>query len=104
MAFAMRRDNEFEHWLQPFTGAVMLPGYRRQLRKTTRLWFELYWQLLALGFTEQQLADHALEWRWVSKLPDDLALDQAVMDLAREWGIEVRDEFDPFTEANHPRH
>lgn len=104
MAFALKRDNEFERWLRPFTGAVLLPGYRRELIERTRLFFDLYWQLLALGFTEQQIADHAVEWRWPSQLPEEIALDQAVLDLARERDLKVSERFDVYPESRHPRH
>jgi len=102
MTFALR-ENELERWLKPFTGAVMLPGYRRELIERTRLFFDLYWQLLELGFTEQQIADHALEWRWPSQLPSEIALDQAVFDLAKEWNIGASDTFGVYSEAKHPR-
>ena len=95
MAFALKRDLQFEHWLKPFTGSVMLPGYRRELCKRSRLFFELYWQLLDLGFTEQQIADHAVEWRWPSQLPSEIALDQAVFDLAKQEGLQVGERFAP---------
>ncbi len=95
MAFALKRDRQFEHWLKPFTASVMLPGYRRALIERSRLFFELYWQLLDLGFTEQQIADHALEWRWPSQLPSEIALDQAVFDLAKQEDLQVGKRFVP---------
>lgn len=103
MAFALKRDNEFERWLRPFTGLLMLPGYRRELVERTRLFYDLYWQLLALGFTEQQIADHAVEWRWPSQIPGEVALDLAVFDLAKQWNLEVSERFDVYPALRHPR-
>jgi len=53
----------------------------------SRLFFDLYWQLLELGYTEQQIADHAVLWGHRSQLPGEITLMQAVFDLAEHKQI-----------------
>ena len=93
--FGLKRDREIERWLQPFAARVRLPGYKLVTFESTGLFFHLYWKLEQLGYSEQQIADHAVTWSHWSQLPPALALVQAVFDLAEHNGIEASEPFVP---------
>lgn len=95
MTFAPSTEHETERWLEPFTARVRMPGYRRQLFESTRLFFDLYWQLLELGYSEQQIADHAVMWGARSQLPRELVIAQAVFDLAEHNSLSLSPAFGP---------
>lgn len=99
MAYALKKDREIEYWMKPFIGRVRMSGYKSRLFENTRLFFDLYWQLLNLGCTEQQIADHAVMWGARSQLPGEIALAQAVFDLAERQGLECSEMFIPFVDA-----
>ena len=88
--------------MRPFTAPVRMPGYRRCLHTNTRLFFDLYWQLLELAYTEQQIADHAVLWGHRSRLPGEIALAQAVFDLAAHRQLARSGEFVPCIAAPEP--
>ena len=91
--------------MRPFTGVVMLPGCKREMWTETRLFFDLYWQLLWLGYTEDQLADHVIRKRWETKppMPEAIAFVKAVYDLADHKNLMPSSAFFPHTKGNHPR-
>lgn len=93
--FGLKRDREIERWLRPFAARVRMPGYKLVTLESTRLFFHLYWNLEQLGYTEQQIADHAVTWAYRSQIPRELALVQAVFDLAEHNGIEASEPFVP---------
>ena len=95
----LKHEKEIERWLKPFAARVRMPGYKLQMFQSTKLFFHLYWKLENLGFTEQQIADHAVTWGCQSQLPRELALVQAVFDLADHHGIVAMEPFVPFLEA-----
>lgn len=97
--FGLQLDREIERWMRPFAARVRMPGYRLETFESTKLFFHLYWKLEKLGFTEQQIADHAVTWGHRSQLPREIALVQAVFDLAEHHGLEVGEPFIPFLEA-----
>ena len=86
---------DLEESLRPYTGALVLPGQRLRLKTSSRLLFDLYWQLLAIGYTCEQVAGHALAKRWESRPPlqEDLAFALAVFDLARHKNLVPSDCF-----------
>lgn len=99
MRFGLKRDREIERWLKPFTARVRMPGYQLVTFESTRLFFHLFWKLEMLGYTEQQIADHAVTWGHRSQLRRELALVQAVFDLAEHNELEVTEPFVPFLAA-----
>lgn len=99
MSFGLWKELEVEKWLRPFAARVRMPGYQSQTFKSSRLFFHLYWRLKMLGFTEQEIADHAVAWCFHSKLPKEIALTQAVFELAAHNEIEANEPFMPFTDA-----
>ena len=93
MAFGLKTEKQFEEWLRPFAAPVRFPGYKRGMFKSTKLFFELYWQLLAMGYSEQQIADHAVGFWRISPLPPELALEYAVFHLANHQELECPERF-----------
>ena len=89
------RESEIEYWLRPFTGRVTMPGYRHVLHTDTRLCFDLYWQLLELGYTEAQLADDVVFRRWGKGIPVpvEVAFTKTVYGLARHQGLMPSERF-----------
>jgi hypothetical protein len=64
-----------------------MPDYSQQLYTDTRMFWHCYWKLLNHGFSEGQLSDYALQWRWYYNQPYELAMSQSVMHLAREHNL-----------------
>lgn len=91
--------------MQPFTGMVMVPGNRRELRTETRLFFDLYWQLLRLGYTEDQLAEYVIRKRWetMPPMPEGIAFVKAIYRLAEHKELSPSKVFTPLFGKLHPR-
>jgi hypothetical protein len=89
MAQWFQKESELEYWMQPYTGMVMMPGYKRVLHTDTRLFFELYHQLLAMGYQETQLADDVVFRRWGKgdAIPVEIAFAKTVFGLARHKNL-----------------
>jgi hypothetical protein len=105
MARLFQKESEVEYWMQPYTGLLMLPGYRRELHTNTRLFWDYYWQLLWLGYQETQLADYVIRRRWERRppVPVEIAFAKAVYYLADRRGLKPSRAFNYFPEGNHPR-
>ncbi len=105
MARWFSKESEIEYWMRPYTGLVMMPGYERVLHNNTRLFFDFYWQLLLMGYSETQLADYVVRRRWGTKppAPHDLAFVKAVYHLARHKQLRPSRAFNYFPDGNHPR-
>jgi len=91
----LQKEKDIERWLEPFTFRARLPGYKVVRFESTKLFFHLYWKLLLLGFTEQQIADHAVTWGHRSQLPRETALVLAVFDLADHHELKACGDFIP---------
>ena len=88
MAFLFDEENTLEWWLEPCSSWLTGYGYKDQKHTNTRVFWNTYWQLLDLGFTEQQIVDHTIAWRYyLNGVSFDLAMTAAVQDLAKEWGL-----------------
>lgn len=101
-----RREGEIEYWLRPYIGLVMMPGYRRVMHQDTRLVFDLYWKLLARGYSETQLADYVVRRRWDHDPPasEAVAFAKAVLHLARGQKLRPSPAFNYYFDPdNHPR-
>ena len=98
-------EAESEFLMRPFTGVVMVPGYRRERYTETRLFYDLLWLLLRLGYSEEQLVDFAISKRWSTRppLPEKIAYAKAIYILARQNNLRPSPEFSPCFEDQHPR-
>ncbi|MEM7260381.1 MAG: hypothetical protein AAF488_00220 [Planctomycetota bacterium] len=103
--FELQKDRDTEREMQRYTGSVLLPGLRRELRTSTRLLFDYYWQLLERGYTEEQIPEHAVTIRWSASPPlhEDLALATAVIELARHQGLQPSPRLPFYTDRTLPR-
>jgi hypothetical protein len=104
MALTFQRENQLEPWLRPFVSSALMPGYRRVLIEQTRLFWIAYWDLMVkVGFTDGQIADYALYCKHeiLGGLPDEIAMADAVFDLARHHGLTVWPEFRQYERAPH---
>lgn len=99
------KEADLEHWLKPFTGMVMVPGNRREHMTETRLFFDLYWQLLCLGYGEDQLAEYVIRKRWETHppMPEGIAFVKMVFWLAEHKGLSPSKKFTPLFAPEHPR-
>lgn len=95
----LMRDNEIERWMKPFAARVRMPGYKRVTHQSTRLFFHLYWRLEQIGYTEHQIADHAVALGHQAQLPREIALTRAVFDLAAHNDLQVAEPFYPYLET-----
>lgn len=94
MAATFIREAEIEYWLAPFTGTALLPGYRRVHLTETRLFWNTYWQLLSRGYSEQELADHAMWWVVAHRpLPYEASFVLAMLDTGKQIGVDRPDRF-----------
>lgn len=103
MAFLFEEEKDIESWMRPFTSRVRMPDYSRRLHTDTRLFWLHYWHLLDLGYSEGQLSDYALQWRWYYTQPYELALSQSVLHLGHKHAVERPAIFPGYPEHLYPR-
>ena len=102
MAFLFDEEKDIESWMRSFTALVRMPDYSKRLYTDTRLFWMSYWRLLELGYSEGQLSDYAIQWRWYYSQPYELALSQSVLHLGREHSVQRPDIFPGYPEHLHP--